>query len=232
MKIHFRTRNFWPVPTNNNTSLQFFFMAKNYAEIAFSPAIKELQQKLGSRTNYARMERETYLDGLTQNEIDFIATRDSFYMATIGENGFPYIQHRGGPKGFLKVLDQKRIGFIDFRGNRQYISVGNMATHNNVSLIMVDYPARARLKIFARAHIIELKDDPALYESLNLNDYNFKPERMMVFDIEAYDWNCPQHITPRYTVEDIEEAFASKRDHIARLEEEVKTLTAIIKQST
>src|SRR5664279_1662681 len=105
-------------------------MAKNFAEIAFSAAVKEMQEKLGSRAAYARTERDTYVDGLTENEVDFITERDSFYMASIGENGFPYIQHRGGPKGFLKVLDAKRLGFIDFKGNMQYITVGNLATHN------------------------------------------------------------------------------------------------------
>ena len=141
-------------------------MAKNFAALAFTDAVKEMQEKLGSRASYARMERDTYVDGLTENEIDFIAQRDSFYMASIGENEFPYIQHRGGPKGFLKVLDAKRIGFIDFKGNMQYISVGNLATNNNVALIMVDYPSRTRLKIFAKAEIVELKDDPALYDLL------------------------------------------------------------------
>jgi predicted pyridoxine 5'-phosphate oxidase superfamily flavin-nucleotide-binding protein len=199
-------------------------MAKNFAAIAFTDAVKAMQEKLGSRSGYARMERDTYVDGLTENEIDFIAQRDSFYMASIGENNFPYIQHRGGPKGFLKVLDAKRIGFIDFRGNMQYISTGNIATSSNVALIMVDYPARARLKILAKAEIVELKDDPALYDLLDLEDYKFKPERMMIFNIEAYDWNCPQHITPRYTLEDIQEAFAGQRDHIAKLEAEIKEL--------
>jgi uncharacterized protein len=205
-------------------------MAKNYGEIAFTSAVKELQEKLGSRRNYARMERETYVDGLTENEIEFIAERDSFYMATIGANGYPYIQHRGGPKGFFKVLDPKRIGCMDFRGNMQYISVGNIATNNNVSLIMVDYPARARLKIYAKASIIELKDDPELYQLLDLYEYEFRPERMIVFDIEAYDWNCPQHITPRYTLEDIGELFTSKQDNIKKLKAEVKTLLAKIKE--
>ncbi len=190
-------------------------MAKNFAAIAFTKAVKEMQEKLGSRASYARMERDTYVDGLTENEIDFIAERDSFYMASIGDNNFPYIQHRGGPKGFLKVLDAKRLGFIDFKGNMQYITVGNLATNNNVALIMVDYPARARLKIYAKAEIIELKDDPSLYDVLDLKEYKFRPERMMVLNIEAYDWNCPQHITPRYTVTDIEEAFASQRNQIS-----------------
>jgi uncharacterized protein len=199
-------------------------MAKNFATLAFTDEVKAMQEKYGSRSSYARMERDTYVDGLTENEIDFIAQRDSFYMASFGENNFPYIQHRGGPKGFVKVLDAKRIGFIDFKGNMQYISVGNIATNNNVALIMVDYPSRARLKILARAEIVELKDDPALYNLLDLSKYKFKPERMMVLHVEAYDWNCPQHITPRYTVEDIETAFAGQRDHIAKLEAEVKTL--------
>ncbi len=204
-------------------------MAKNFPEIAFTEAVKAVQEKLGSRASYARMEKDTYVDGLTENEIVFISQRDSFYMATMGENGFPYIQHRGGPKGFVKVLDAKRIGFIDFRGNMQYISVGNLATHQNVSLIMVDYPARARLKILAKAHVVELKDDPSLYELLDLDGYKFRPERMMVLDIEAYDWNCPQHITPRYTVEEIREIFTSQLDHITKLETEINSLKAKIK---
>lgn len=199
-------------------------MAKNFATLAFTDAVKSMQEKAGSRSSYARMERDVYVDGLTDSEIDFIAERDSFYMASIGENNFPYIQHRGGPKGFIKVLDEKRVGFIDFRGNMQYITVGNMATNNNVALIMVDYPARARLKILAKAVIVELRDDPVLFELLDLKDYAFKPERMMVFHIEAYDWNCPQHITPRYTVDEIEAAFAGQRNHISKLEAEVKQL--------
>jgi predicted pyridoxine 5'-phosphate oxidase superfamily flavin-nucleotide-binding protein len=205
-------------------------MAKNFATLAFTDAIKAMQEKAGSRASYARMERDSYVDGLTENEIDFIEQRDSFYMSSIGENGFPYIQHRGGPKGFIKVLDAKRIGFIDFRGNMQYISVGNIATNNNVALIMVDYPARARLKILAKAEIVELKDDPSLYELLDLKDYKFKPERMMVLHIEAYDWNCPQHITPRYTVEEIEAAFAGQRNQITTLQAEVKALKNKLKE--
>jgi predicted pyridoxine 5'-phosphate oxidase superfamily flavin-nucleotide-binding protein len=205
-------------------------MAKNFAALAFTSAVKEMQEKYGSRSSYARMERDTYIDGLTENEIDFIAGQDSFYMATIGENGFPYLQYRGGPKGFLKVLDAKRIGFIDFKGNMQYISVGNIASNKNVALIMVDYPSRTRLKIFASVEIVELKDGPALYDQLNLGEYKFRPERMMVFTIEAYDWNCPQHITPRYTVTDIEQAFAGQREYISKLEAEVKALKLKLKE--
>ena len=205
-------------------------MAKNFGAIAYSTAVKQMQEKLGSRASYARVERDTYIDGLTENEVDFIAQRDSFYMASIGEKGFPYIQHRGGPKGFLKVLDSKRLGFIDFKGNMQYITVGNMATNNNVALILVDYPARARLKIFAKASIIELKDDLSLLELLDLNKYKFRPERMMVLDIEAYDWNCPQHITPRYTAEEIEQVFAPQKEYVLKLEAEVKALKLKLKE--
>ena len=187
-------------------------MAKNFATVAFTKAVKELQEKHGSRAGYARLEQDVYTDGLTENETDFINQRDSFYMATVGENGFPYIQHRGGPKGFVKVLDEKRLGFIDFRGNMQYITVGNLETNRKVSLIMVDYPSRTRLKILALAEIVELKDDPALLALLSLKDYRHRPERMMILHVEAYDWNCPQHITPRYTVEEIEAAFAEQNN--------------------
>ncbi len=206
-------------------------MAKNFASLAFTDAVKEMQEKMGSRSSYVRMERDTYIDGLTENEIDFIVNQNSFYIASMGENEFPYIQHRGGPKGFVKVLDEKRLGFIDFKGNMQYISVGNIATNNNVALIMVDYPSRTRLKILARVEIVALKDNPALLDLLDLGDYKFKPERMMVFNIEAYDWNCPQHITPRYTVEEIENALAPQKAYVAKLETTLKELKIQLKES-
>ena len=207
-------------------------MAKNFAEIAFTDSVKLLQTINGSRKNYDRVEKLNVIDGLSINEITFINDRDSFYMATIGAKGFPYIQHRGGPKGFLKVLDSKKIGFIDFAGNKQYISVGNLDTNNNVALIMVDYPTRSRLKIFAKAEIVELKDNPELLESLDLQNYKFRPERMMIFHVEAYDWNCPQHITPRYTVDEISSAMAPQRDYIAKLEAEIKTLKSRFKNES
>ena len=170
------------------------------------------------------------VDGLSDNEKAFIKDQDHFFMASIGENNFPYIQHRGGPKGFIKVLDAKRIGFIDFKGNMQYVSVGNIAANNKVALIMVDYPSRTRLKIYARAEITELDDDPALYELLDLSEYKFRPERMMILHIEAYDWNCPQHITPRYTVEEIEEAFAEQKNYTSKLEAEIISLKQKLKE--
>ncbi len=204
-------------------------MAKNFAEIAFTDAVKKLQEQHGSRISYERMEKFNVIDGLTDGEMSFIENRDSFYLASIGANDFPYIQHRGGPKGFLKVLDSKRLGFIDFIGNKQYVSVGNIATNNNVSLIMIDYPSRTRLKIFANAEVVDLKDDPELYDALDLKDYKFRPERMIVFNIEAYDWNCPQHIKPRYTVDEINETFLPQKEYITKLEEEINELKEIIK---
>jgi predicted pyridoxine 5'-phosphate oxidase superfamily flavin-nucleotide-binding protein len=199
-------------------------MAKNFAEIAFSDAVKELQEKHGSRKGYERMEKFNVVDGLSENEKRFIEDRDSFYLASIGVKNFPYIQHRGGPKGFVKVIDKNTIGFIDFTGNKQYISVGNFATNNNVALIMMDYPARARLKIFAKAEIIELKDNPELLDKLDLAEYQYRPERMILFHIEAYDWNCPQHITPRFTVDEIENALKPQLKKITQLEKENQLL--------
>lgn len=195
-------------------------MAKNFAEIAFSDAVKELQEQHGSRKGYERMEKFNVVDGLSQNEKGFIEDRDSFYLASIGEKNFPYIQHRGGPKGFVKVIDKDTIGFIDFSGNKQYISVGNFATNNKVALIMMDYPARSRLKIFAKAEIIELQDNPELLSRLDLGDYQYRPERMMIFHIEAYDWNCPQHIVPRFTIDEIQKALQPQLNKIEQLEKE------------
>jgi uncharacterized protein len=200
----------------------------NYSTLAFSDASKKLQEKTGSRGNYARMEKQLQTDGLTNNESEFIAQRDSFYIATMGENGFPYIQFRGGPKGFIKPLDANTLGFIDFRGNMQYISVGNIATNKKVSLIFMDYAAKARLKIYAEAEVVELKDSPELFEKLNIQNYKFRAERMVILHIKGYDWNCPQHITPRYTMEEIQDAFESQIEHIKKLEEEVKELKSRI----
>jgi predicted pyridoxine 5'-phosphate oxidase superfamily flavin-nucleotide-binding protein len=203
---------------------KFSIMARNFASLAFTNAAKAIQAKYGSRSGYARIEKETYVDGFTKNEIDFITQRDSLYIASIGDHNFPYLQHRGGPRGFVKVLDAKRFGFIDFRGNMQYISAGNISTNSNVALIMVDYPNRERLKILAKAEIIGLNDDPALTASLSVENYKIKPERILLFHVEAYDWNCPQHITPRYTIEDIQQVFHEQERHIANLEMQIKEL--------
>ena len=183
----------------------------NYANLAFTDAIKKLQEEKGSRSNYERMEKYSSKEGLTPNEIGMIQGQNSFYMASFGENDFPYIQHRGGPKGFLKVLNNKTLAFLDFSGNMQYISVGNVKTNNKVSLILVDYPRKARLKIYAETEVLSLEDNSEMLEKLKLEDYKYRPERIMVFNIKAFDWNCPQHITPRYTTEEVEEILASQK---------------------
>lgn len=200
----------------------------NYQELAFSDAIKEIQEKKGSRSSYARMEKNSYTDGLTDSEMAFIETMDSFYMATYGENEFPYIQHRGGPPGFVKIIDEKTIGIVDFAGNRQYISSGNISKNPKVAIIMVSYPQRARLKIYAEAEIIEIEADSDLYEQLKPEDYKFRPEQMMVFKIKAYDWNCPQHITPRFSVAEIQEVFDLQKKRISDLEQQIKDLEALL----
>ncbi|MES2274605.1 MAG: pyridoxamine 5'-phosphate oxidase family protein [Bacteroidota bacterium] len=192
----------------------------NYSAIAFTDEVKSLQEKYGSRASYARMQEHRYTDGFTESEVDFIAQQDNFYMATISESGFPYIQFRGGPKGFLKVLNQDTLGFIDFSGNKQYISAGNIATHNKVSLFLLNQAARERLKIFAEAEILPIDENPELYKQLDLEGYSFKPERIIILKVKGYDWNCPQHITPRYTLDEIKEQFEAQHDYINKLRKE------------
>ncbi len=195
----------------------------NYAALAFTDGIKAIQERLGSRGTYERMERMSYAEGLTAVERNFIGQLDSFYLASSGANGFPYIQHRGGPKGFIRVLDDQTIGIVDFSGNRQYISVGNIEQNPKVSLMLLSYPLRARLKLYAEAEIVEIRDNPELYALLKPEEYKFKPERLLLFHIQAYDWNCPQHITPRYTLEEINKF---NDPYIQQLEREIKVLRA------
>ena len=184
-------------------------MAHNFGSLVFTPVIKALQEKYGSRRQYARMEGGgASPDRLGPDESGFIAERDSFYMATVGATGWPYIQHRGGPKGFLKVIDDHTVAFADFRGNKQFVSTGNIATDNRVALIMVDYPRQTRLKILGRTEILEGEPAREWIERLREPGSKEVIERVYVIRIEAFDWNCPQHITPRFTEEEIQEALA------------------------
>ena len=201
----------------------------NYSELAFTDAIKNLQDRLGSRLSYERMEKVSFVDGLTDDETEYIAQIDSFYLASIGENGYPYIQHRGGPKGFIRVIDKETIGIVDFVGNRQYISAGNISKNAKVSLILLSYPLKTRLKIYAEAEIIELTEDSSLYDFLRPKGYKFKPERIMLFKVKAYDWNCPQHINPKYSIEEVREILAPQQQYIQQLEDELKTLKEKLK---
>jgi len=194
-------------------------MGLRFAEIAFTDGVKAIQDAQGSRAAYARFEGgETNHDRLGTAEAAFIAARDSFYMATISESGWPYVQHRGGPPGFLKVLDERTVGFADFRGNRQYVSVGNLTADDRVAMILVDYPRRRRLKILGRARPVTAADEPATVQRLAVEGYPAKVERGLVIAVEAFDWNCPQHITPRFTEAEIAAAVAPLHARIAELE--------------
>lgn len=181
-------------------------MARAFAEIAFTPNVQAAQMRMGSREAYRAAElgeRETVV--LSPHEIEFIGARDSFYQGTVGENGWPYVQHRGGPAGFLKVLDASTIGYADFAGNRQYISVGNLDGDNRVSLFLMDYAAQRRLKIWGRARLIDEDTEPALIARLESPDYRARVERGVVITVEAFDWNCPKYITPRFTEREVRE---------------------------
>ncbi len=199
-------------------------MPNPFADIAFTDSVKKAQEHYGTRRANQRLENADRLDEITRREAQFIAERDGFYMATVNENGHPYVQFRGGPKGFLKTLDEKTLGYADFRGNLQYISVGNLTANNKAALFLMDYPNQARLKIFAEMEIIDAAVDPALIEKLAMPNYAAKIERAMILHVEAYDWNCPQHITPRFTLEEIEAGTRPLRDRIAKLEAEIAAL--------
>lgn len=193
-------------------------MGHKFAELAFTPNVKAEQALRGSRRAYEGFEQgEDHHEGLSPQEAAFIGLRDSFYMATVSETGWPYIQHRGGPAGFLKVLDERTIGFADFRGNRQYISVGNLRSDDRVSIFLMDYANRARLKILGRARIVDASDEETLHR-LALPDYRAQVEHGMLIGVEAFDWNCPQHITQRFTLAQIEAATEPLRKRIKELE--------------
>ena len=178
-------------------------MNQNFTQFAFTNSVKKVQERYGTRASYARMENAGDRYRLTAKEVSFIESRDSFYMATIGENGWPYVQFRGGPKGFLKVIDDTTVGYADFRGNGQYISTGNLHASNKVALILMDYPTQQRLKIWAEVSVMEAGQDAELIQRLEMPSYQARVERSMVLAVQAYDWNCPQHIMPRYTAEEI-----------------------------
>lgn len=197
-------------------------MSHHFAGIAFTPAVRKVQEEMGSRKAYARVESvpEATNHRLTETEASFIAARDSFYMATVSETGWPYVQHRGGSAGFVQVLGEGAIGFADFRGNRQYVSVGNLMTDDRVSLLFMDYANKARLKLFGRARIIGLECQDLL-SRLEVPDYRARIERGFIIDIEGFDWNCPQHITERYTLDEVRELTTQLTTRIASLETEL-----------
>ena len=197
-------------------------MARAFAEIAFTPAVRAAQSRQGSgpmNDRFLTPEADP-ANLLGPEEAAFVAARDGFYQATVSETGWPYVQFRGGPAGFLKVLDERTIAYADFRGNRQYVSTGNLAGDDRISMILMDYPNRRRLKLLGRARLVELADDPDLVAGLHDPTYRARPERAVVITIEGLDWNCPQHIPVRLTREELAPHLAPLNDELTRLRAE------------
>lgn len=201
-------------------------MARNYVHTLFSDAARAAQAADGSREAYARMEdgADGLPDLLTAKEGEFIAARDSFYLASVTPDGWPYVQHRGGPAGFLKLLEGNRLGFADYRGNRQHVSTSNLIADPRVSLFLMDYPNRRRLKILGHARIETADGEPELLSRLMPEGYRALPERAYLIDVIGFDWNCPQHITPRFTEAEMAAALQPMNDELTRLRAELARL--------
>jgi predicted pyridoxine 5'-phosphate oxidase superfamily flavin-nucleotide-binding protein len=202
-------------------------MTHRFAEIAFTSAVKAAQARDGSRPQCERMaERGGPSDALSAREAAFIAARDSFYLATVSETGWPYVQHRGGPLGFLKVIDLHTLAFADFGGNRQFVTVGNVASNDRIALFLMDYAQQVRLKLLGRMRIYDLGDaPPEVVFEVELPGYAARIERVAVIEVAAFDWNCPQHISPRFTEEEIRSSVQSLLDRVAALEVELARQT-------
>lgn len=196
---------------------------KPSSDVIFSDTVKAFQEKMGSRALFERLEAKGgFQREILDNISSFIGKQDSFYFATAGADGQPHVQHRGGPKGFLKVLDATTLAFADFSGNQQYVSAGNITENPKVQVFLMDYPNRTRIKVFGTARVVE--DDPALIEQLAIEGYEGIPERAIVIDVQAWDANCPKHITRRYTEDQIEKVMAKLDIRIHELEAEIVRL--------
>lgn len=200
-------------------------MTHRFAEIAFTASVREQQSRFGvADRNDQLKSRGGPNDCFGAAEIEFIGLRDSFYMASISDTGWPYVQHRGGPIGFLRVIDETTLGFADFRGNSQYVSAGNLHHDDRVSLILMDYRNKQRLKLFGHVKLIDAVDDPALIMRLEDPRYRARIERAFVIKLEAFDWNCPQHITARFTETEMSELVRPLHSRIELLEKENEKL--------
>jgi len=191
-------------------------MADKYMQLVLTPAVQEAQDKYFGK--HQVVEQAPEADALTQDEADFIAARDSFYLASISETGWPYVQHRGGPVGFLKVLGPSLIGFADFQGNRQLVTTGNLGVTDRVALFLMDYPRRTRLKLLGHARVLDAREHPGLFDQLAPEPLRRKVERLFLIQVVSYDWNCPQYITPRFTAAEVEAYAAPLKARIAELE--------------
>ncbi len=203
-------------------------MSHRFAEIAFTDTVKAAQERYRARLQNERLQTNGGPnDAIGPGEAAFIAARDSFYMATVSETGWPYVQHRGGPPGFLRLLGPRQLAFADFRGNTQYVSVGNLARNDRVALILMDYAQRQRLKVLGRMRSVDVAElDPEMLKRVEMPTYRARVERVMLIDVEAFDWNCPQHITPRFTQAEMDAAVQPLQQRIARLEELLHELGA------
>jgi predicted pyridoxine 5'-phosphate oxidase superfamily flavin-nucleotide-binding protein len=200
-------------------------MPYHFLEVAVTPSVRAAQADMGVDQIWLG-ENDRPSDTLTENEIAFIATRDSFYIASVSETGWPYVQHRGGKTGFLKVVDPQTMAFADYRGNRQYISAGNFAANDRACLFLMDYVRRTRLKVYAHVERLTLDANSSLTDLVSDPTYRGRAERIFKLRLEAYDWNCPQHIIPRYTEQQVEEAVAPLRQKLQQLEAENAALRA------
>jgi predicted pyridoxine 5'-phosphate oxidase superfamily flavin-nucleotide-binding protein len=211
-------------------------VSRHYGDLAFTDQVRDVQDRYGSRSFYDRQRQRgvargsdpTGGDALTADVVDFLAEQDACCVATVSETGWPYVQFRGGPPGFLRVLGEHTVGWADFRGNLQYVTVGNLAGDARVALLVVDFAARRRLKVFGHARVAFADEEPDLVAGLALPDYEAVVERAVVVSVDAYDWNCPQHITPRFTLEEMQPALAGLRHRVAALEAENRELTVLL----
>jgi uncharacterized protein len=194
-------------------------MADKFMQLVLTPAVQRAQDKYFGRHQVVEHAPET--NPLTPDEAEFIASRDSFYMATVSETGWPYIQHRGGPPGFVKVLGPDLLGFADFKGNRQLVTTGNLDGLDRVALFLMDYPHRTRLKLLGHARVLDAREHPELVDQLAPGQLRSKVERLFLIQVISYDWNCPQYITPRYTAAEVEQYAGSLKARIAELESQL-----------
>jgi predicted pyridoxine 5'-phosphate oxidase superfamily flavin-nucleotide-binding protein len=195
-------------------------MPYGFMDIALTPSVRAAQAEMNAEHLWAGFKGHRSFDRFSAQEEAFIAARDSFYIATVSETGWPYVQHRGGPPGFLKMIDERTLAFLDYRGNRQYISTGNLAANDRACLILVDYSARARLKVYCHIEKLALDADGALWERLADGGYRAVAERIFRLRLDAFDWNCPQHISPRFNERQVAVAVQPLHQRIAELEAE------------
>jgi predicted pyridoxine 5'-phosphate oxidase superfamily flavin-nucleotide-binding protein len=201
----------------------------NNSDLVFPPAARRAQEKRGSAKAYASRVEQGFPNTITADLAQFIARMDTAFLGTVTENGSPYIQHRGGPRGFIKIVDEKTLGFADYRGNRQYITISNIESNDRAFLFLFDPATRSRIKLWGRLKAVE--GDAALIEKLFDQGYKAKPERVLLFSVEAWDVNCSQHITERYTKEEIQGAVATIQQKIVALEAENQQLRAALNEA-